>query len=130
MKELAALYRHRFSDAELISKYKIWPVLCQDFFQKYVGRNDIVLDVGCGYGEFINNIQAGKKYGIDLNPDTPQFLADNVEFHATSATDLARVSNDNAIDIVFTSNFLEHLPDKATLSQVFAEIYRVLRPGG
>jgi ubiquinone/menaquinone biosynthesis C-methylase UbiE len=53
-----------------------------------------------------------------------------IEFHATSATDLSSISRDNVIDVVFTSNFLEHLPDTATLGQVFAEVYRVLRPGG
>jgi SAM-dependent methyltransferase len=130
MNELAALYRHRFSDAELTNKYKIWRVLCRDFFQKYVRRDDVVLDLGCGYGEFINNIEAGRKHGLDLNPDTPRFLTSDIKFHATSAADLTPVAADNTIDVVFTSNFLEHLPDKATLSQVFAEVYRVLRPDG
>ncbi|MGE5271138.1 MAG: class I SAM-dependent methyltransferase [Thiohalocapsa sp.] len=130
MNKLATLYRHRFNDAELTNKYKIWRVLCRDFFQNYVDRDDVILDLGCGYGEFLNNIEAGKKHGIDLNPDTPRFLRSDIEFHAVPATDLGPVIGDDAIDIVFTSNFLEHLPDKATLSQVFAEVYRVLRPGG
>lgn len=130
MPELAALYRHRFSDVELANKHKIWRVLCRDFFQKYVNRDDVVLDLGCGYGEFINNIEAGEKHGLDLNPDTPRFLTGDVQFHATSATDLGSVIGDNTTDVVFTSNFLEHLPDKATLSQVFDGVYRVLRPGG
>jgi len=90
--------------------------------------NDVVLEVGCGYGEFINNIQAGIKHGVDLNPDSPHFLTSDIQFHAASAANLAPIATDS-IDVVFTSNFLEHLLDKATLSQVFAEVYRVLRPG-
>lgn len=88
------------------------------------------MDLGCGYGEFINHIRAGKKHGLDLNPDTPRFLTSDVEFHAASADDIGPILPENAIDVVFTSNFLEHLPDKATLNRVFAEAHRVLRPGG
>jgi SAM-dependent methyltransferase len=130
MTGLTALYRHRFSETDLINKNKIWRVLCRDFFQKYVRCDDVVLDLGCGYGEFINNIQAGKKHGVDLNPDTPRFLASDIEFHAASAADLGTMVQDNAVDVVFTSNFLEHLSNKAMLNQIFAEVRRMLRPGG
>ena len=129
MSDLAALYRHRFSEADLPAKRRIWQVLCRRFFQKYVRPTDTVLDVACGYGEFINSIRAGKKIGIDLNPDTPRFLASDVAFHAVAANNLS-VLADDSIDVAFTSNFLEHLPDKATLGQVFDEVHRVLRPGG
>lgn len=130
MNELTALYRHRFNEAEMISKNNIWKVLCREFFQKHIAREDVVLDLGCGCGEFINNIQAGRKLGLDLNPDTLRFLTSDIEFHAASAADLGTLFQDNAIDVVFTSNFLEHLPDKATLNRTFSEIHRVLRPGG
>ncbi len=37
---------------------------------------------------------------------------------------------DNSVDVVFTSNFLEHLESKAALLDTFREVRRVLRPGG
>ncbi len=37
---------------------------------------------------------------------------------------------DESLDVVFTSNFLEHLADKATLGRVLDEVGRCLRPGG
>ena len=40
----------------------------------------MVLDLGCGWGEFINQIDARSKYGMDLNPDTREFLSDDVTF--------------------------------------------------
>jgi SAM-dependent methyltransferase len=129
MNELAALYRYRFSETDLARKREIWRVLCRDFFQKYVGRDEVVLDLACGYGEFINNIQAGAKHAVDMNPDSPRFLDSDIKFHAVEAFDLSSVAADS-IDVVFTSNFLEHLPDKPTLSRVFTEVYRVLRPRG
>ena len=88
MRELAALYHHRFSDAEVANKYKIWHVLCRDFFQKYVRRDDIVLDLGCGYGEFMTTSRPAKSMGRLSILATPRFLTSDVEFHYTSAADL------------------------------------------
>ena len=65
-KELADLYRIRFDKNFLPRKYEIWKVLCNDFFQRYINENDVVIDVACGYGEFINNIHSSNKIGIDL----------------------------------------------------------------
>jgi SAM-dependent methyltransferase len=107
----------------------IWKVLCGEFFQKIVGENKVVLDLASGYGEFSNNIQAARKIAIDINPDAKQFLPNDVEFHSGSATDIRGVESDTA-DVVFTSNFLEHLRTKEELDRVFLEILRILRPGG
>jgi SAM-dependent methyltransferase len=89
----------------------------------------VILDLACGYGEFINNIRSRTKHAADLNPDTPRFLDPDVIFHATDAAHVRDIADDS-IDVVFASNFLEHLPDKAALSSVFAEVLRVLRPNG
>jgi SAM-dependent methyltransferase len=129
MDHLADLYRNRFPEKDLERKRRIWQILCKDFFQSYVRPTDTVLDIACGYGEFINNIRAAKKYGVDLNSDTPRFLAPDIEFCHASAADLGSLPT-ASIDVTFTSNFLEHLPDKQALGAVFAEVYRVLRPGG
>ena len=45
-----------------------------------VGANDSVLDLACGYGEFINAVRDGKKIAVDLNPDTPKLLDPEVAF--------------------------------------------------
>lgn len=128
--DLQSLYRHRFSKSELPGKNAIWKVLCQHFFQRYININsDTVLDLACGYGEFINNIDANRKLAIDLNPDSPTAVAPDVEFHATRADELTPIDN-GTVDVVFTSNFFEHLPSKAVLGEVLAEINRVLKPGG
>jgi hypothetical protein len=37
---------------------------------------------------------------------------------------------DGTLDVAFSSNFFEHLPDKSALSAVVAEIHGVLKPGG
>lgn len=128
--DLKSLYRHRFSANELPAKNAIWQVLCKHYFQRHVDADQhVVLDLACGYGEFINNIRARRKIAVDLNPDSPGVLAADVTFHAVAANELSPI-HDASVDVVFTSNFFEHLPDKTVLREVLGEIHRVLRPGG
>jgi SAM-dependent methyltransferase len=127
--DLSATYQARFIDAGLERRKRVWKTLCSAFFQKHVPVNATVLDLACGYGEFINNIKAGKKLAVDLNPDSPRYLAREVAFSHAPATDLSFVPS-GTVDRVFTSNFLEHLQTKQDCDAVFAEIFRVLKPGG
>jgi len=127
--DLSELYRNRFSTEILPRKNAIWRVICRGFLRNYVGPSDFVVDVACGYGEFINNIDAGRKIAIDLNPDAQNFLNSDVEFHRCLATELSSVIDGQA-DVVFTSNFLEHLPTKQVLDIFLEQVYTALKPGG
>jgi SAM-dependent methyltransferase len=126
--DLAALYQHRFTLEDRAKKIRIWKVLCSQFFQSIVGDDKSVLDLACGYGEFINAIAAREKYGIDLNPDTASFLDKNIKIFNAPAT--AIPLPDETVDVVFTSNFLEHLKTKDECDKVFAEVKRILKPSG
>lgn len=128
-KELSELYRIRFQDTFLPRKREIWKVLCEDFFQQFIQPDDTVVDVACGYGEFINNISAKIKIAVDLNPDTKKFLDADVEFHSIPAGAVSTVGEGRA-DVLFTSNFLEHLPDKDALNGFLDEVFATLKPGG
>jgi SAM-dependent methyltransferase len=121
-------YRQRFSQA---TDYRnaLWAVLCKEFFQQYVDKGSVLLDLGCGWGEFSNNIVAHKKYAMDMNPDAALRLNDDVELvlqDCSKAWPLA----DNSLDVVFTSNFLEHLPQKESIERTIDEVKRCLKPGG
>ncbi len=128
-KDLATLYKNRFPERGLARKNEIWKVICKNYFQKFVGRNDTVVDLACGYGEFINNISAGEKVAVDLNRESRQHLSAGIRFEQVNATELATVL-EGQVDVVFTSNFLEHLPDKKTLEVLLDQILLSLRPGG
>ena len=127
--ELEKLYRHRFEEAELPRKLAIWKVLCEDFFSQYVAPSDTVIDVGAGYCEFINNIRAKHRIAVDLNPRVREFADSQVEVRNENCTNLVSMANDSA-DVVFMSNFLEHLPSKQLVFDTLAEARRILRPGG
>ena len=126
--ELQKIYDRRFAQM-LEYRQRVWGVLVGDFFQRYVRPDDRVLDLGCGYGEFVNHVRCARKYGMDLNPHTPRHLGPGVEFlfqDCSSAWSLP----DESLDVVFTSNFFEHLPDKLALRNTLREAARCLRPGG
>ena len=75
---LKTLYSNRFDYKERKAKIALWKVLITDFLQKYVDKKADVLDIGGGYCEFINHIQAKEKYLIDLNPDSQTFANSDV----------------------------------------------------
>jgi ubiquinone/menaquinone biosynthesis C-methylase UbiE len=129
MPDLAALYRFRFRESERPQKMLIWKTLCEHYFQRLIGDGRIVADLACGYGEFINNIKAAKKYAIDLNPDAPKYLDADVQFCPSRADKIEGIAS-GAIDVVFTSNFLEHLKTKDECDAVLAEVLRILKPAG
>lgn len=127
--ELDKLYNQRFPEAALARKHAIWKVLCNDFFSRYVKPTDTVVDIGAGYCEFINNIRAERKIAVDLNPDVRRFASPDVRVINESCTAIRELDSDS-VDVVFMSNFLEHLPNKDLVLDTFRESQRILRKGG
>src|SRR5262249_55932064 len=95
----------------------------------WVPASGTVLDLGAGYCEFINNASAGRKYAMDLNPDIHQRAAAGIMVLQQDCSQPWPLP-EGALDAVFTSNFLEHLPDKAAVSAVLSNAHRCLKPGG
>ena len=126
--DLESIYRGRF---ELSRAYRqrVWSVLVPEFFQREVGPTDAVLDLGCGYGDFINHLRCGRRYGMDLNPRASRFLDSAVTFLEQDCSNKWPLANDS-LQVIFTSNFFEHLSDRATLGLVLDEGVRCLAPGG
>jgi SAM-dependent methyltransferase len=129
MPDLSKLYRFRFPDADRGGKMRVWKTLCERFFQPLIGEDRVIVDLACGYGEFINNIRGRKKYAVDLNPDARGHLEPDVEFRLARAEAMTGIG-DESVDVVFASNLLEHLRSKEECDRVFAEVRRILRPGG
>lgn len=127
-KDLQRIYESRFS-VNLEYRRSVWRVLIDDFFQNYVRPTDAVLDLGCGYGEFINQVRCGKKYAMDLNPDAPRRVAKDVILLLQDCSTTWPLP-DESLDVVFTSNFFEHLPDKAALGRTLDQVWRCLKRGG
>jgi SAM-dependent methyltransferase len=126
--ELARIYANRFGGTSAY-RGRVWRVLVPRFFQQFTPESGTVLDLGCGYGEFINNIRAKQKLGMDLNPDSKTRLNPDVTFLQQDCSKTWQVEP-NQLDLVFTSNFFEHLPDKHTLGLTLDQAFRCLKPSG
>jgi ubiquinone/menaquinone biosynthesis C-methylase UbiE len=126
--ELSKLYNDRFNAGELKGKQQLWEALYEGFFRRYVRDSDTVLDLAAGSCEFINACHAADKIAVDLNPDTKRYARDARVVLAPS-NQMTEIP-DASVDVVFTSNFFEHLPDKRALLDTMNECLRVLKPGG
>jgi len=110
-------------------RQRVWQVLCSHFFARLIPPDARVLDLGAGWGEFINNIVAAERLAMDLNPETASRLAEGVRCLQHDVS-LPWPLPDGSLDVVFTSNFLEHLPDKGKVQLAVTEAHRCLRSGG
>jgi len=127
--ELTELYENRFDAKARADKMRVWSILWQSVFSRWVRPDDTVVDLGAGYCEFINAAAAKRRIAVDLNPDTAKVAAPGVEVHNESVSELGFL-RDGEVDVVFTSNFFEHLPNKDVLTRTIKATFRVLRPGG
>jgi len=127
--ELQTLYDHRFDDGNQGYRQRVWAALIEGYFQAWVPPTASVLDLGCGYGEFINQVRCGRKYGMDLNPRSREKLLPEVQLLAQDCAEPWALPS-SSLDVIFTSNFFEHLPDKEALGRTLREARRCLRPGG
>lgn len=123
------IYSNRFNEDELRRKALIWKILVKDFFQKYVAKTDVVLDIAAGECEFINNINCQEKHALDLNPSIIGKVGQEVNSHIGSCTDLT-IFQENHFDVIFASNIFEHLNQKKEVTKTLRQIRRVLKEEG
>lgn len=126
--DLSRIYAQRFAANQSYRK-KVWRILIDAYFSGLVAADAAVLDLGCGYGEFSNTIRADRRLAMDLNNDAAQYLDPEIEFLCQDCSQSWSI-DEASLDVVFTSNFFEHLPDKASLGRTLDEVKKALRPGG
>lgn len=106
----------------------VWKALWRYYFSKIVPADGCVLDLGCGYGEFINNVDARRRIGLDLWDGISRHLEPGVEAIVSSVTDLDQV-DDGSVDFAFASNLFEHVT-QADFAAVLKALRGKLAPGG
>ncbi len=126
--DLRQIYERRFR-SNLRYRDRVWQILARSFFSQWVKPDHSVLDLGAGYCQFINHICAEKKYAMDLNTDAAEHASGEVTvLQQDCATSWPLPAS--SLDVVFTSNFFEHLPTKSDLEQTLRQAFRCLRQSG
>lgn len=108
-------------------RVKVWKAITE-YLQPYVGLNKTVLDLGSGYGDFINLIKAKKKFALDLSPAVKDHINKDVTFINKPSTSLEDIPT-NSLDVVFSSNLMEHL-DRDQLDKTMKGVKRCIKKGG
>lgn len=106
----------------------LWRTLCHQYFQRLVPPNATVLELGAGYGHFINHIRCACRIAVDRWEGMPRFLASDVQAHVGSVTNLDFIVN-RSVDFVFASNLFEHLTQRE-FATVLKQVRSKLKPGG
>jgi len=126
--DLDRIYGHRFGEGEALEKDRVWKEVTR-YLQRWVPADGRVLDVACDLGYFIRNIVAGERWATDLR-DVAASLGPGVRFVQVDGLSLSNAVPHDYFDVVFVSNYLEHLPNRGAVVAQLAEIRAVLKRDG
>lgn len=90
----------------------VWRALWEYHFSRQIEPDFCVLDMGCGYGDFINAVRARRRIAIDSWPGFPPHVEEGVEAIVGPIGDLSRIDT-GSVDFAFASNVFEHVPQSA-----------------
>jgi len=107
-------------------RQKVWKAICE-YLSKYIPCDSVVLELGSGYCDFINNIKASKKIAVDINSDLKKYCNPDIEFINSNVVDIN--FQPDSVGIVFASNLFEHLNDKE-LDIIIEKILNCLNSNG
>ena len=108
-------------------KYLAFRLWIRSFFKK--GETIRTLELGCGQGDFLRSVTSDDQFearGLDY-ADAPVAYAQSFGLEAEIGDIQSKAFDDNSFDLVVALHVMEHVHDPI---ETFAEISRVLRPGG
>lgn len=105
-----------------------WRSLWRHHFRNRIAPDAVVLDLGAGYGDFINSVTAARRIAIDTWPGLAGHVAPGVEAVIGPVTDLGAI-DDASVDFAFASNLFEHLTQDELVATL-GQLERKLKAGG
>jgi len=122
------VYAERFSDAESAAKDALWREVVR-FLGRWVPRDAAVLDIACDRGYFIRNVDARERWATDVR-DMSEDVGSGVRFVRSDGLRLLDVLPRDYFDVIFMSNYLEHLPTAEAVTDQLRVARDLARPGG
>ncbi|KKT25430.1 methyltransferase domain-containing protein [Candidatus Pacearchaeota archaeon] len=81
------------------------------YLSRFIKRDSTILDLGSGYCDFINLVNAKKKFALDKYIDPNKFASNEVIKIKGDYKNMSKKIENNSLDVIFASNFFEHLSD-------------------
>ena len=107
----------------------VWKEICRYLRRRaLIPAQGVVVDIGAGYGEFINHVDARERHAVDITDALTRYLAPGITMHVHSCASMPTLQ-DGHFDLAFSSNVFEHLT-REELTATLGEIWRILKPGG
>lgn len=124
-----SVYDLRFGERERSAKEAVWHEICRFLQRRYIHESSKVLDIATDVGYFIRNITASERWASDLR-DTSASMPDDVRFIQCDGLSLADAAPNDYFDVVFMSNYLEHLDSAESVIEQLRVALQLLRRGG
>jgi len=109
------------------SRKGVWNEIAR-YISKDCASIGTLLELAPGFCDFVNQFPAKRKICIEHNSSMKKYAAHDVEFHCDDATLLNEIATES-IDLVFASNFFEHL-NSTQLDTIMPRIHQSLRKHG
>jgi SAM-dependent methyltransferase len=106
----------------------LWRTLYRHYFSRLISENDSVLDLGAGYGHFINNVVAKRRIALDAWGGFVDYLRPGIESRIGNVVDLSFLAP-KSVNFAFASNLFEHMPQE-DLASVLCQLRTILAENG
>ena len=122
------IYDYRFKDVNHAQKRIVWNEIAL-YVYRLTGQPKTVLDPAGGMCEFINNIPSEEKWTVDLNREFLDKYADK-SIRQVIGNNLTVELPENYFDLVFISNFLEHLDSQIQVAAFLQRMHQSVKKNG
>ena len=123
---LAKVYEFRFAGLSQVKKDATWALVTR-WIESKLGNPRSVLDPAAGRGEFIISSQAPERWACDLSDQRTSWPTGiTTRFGDIYKVDLP----EKHFDLIFVSNFLEHLATPDDVFKYLLQLRKSLKPDG
>ena len=123
---LAKVYQFRFAGLSQVKKDATWALVTR-WIESKLGNPKSVLDPAAGRGEFIISSRAPERWACDLSDQRTSWPTGiTTRFGDIYKVDLP----EKHFDLIFVSNFLEHLATPDDIFQYLLQLRKSLKPDG
>ncbi len=114
------------------TRKEVWQEM-EFLFEKYLNAGEVVLDLGCGNGRWLESFQKRKAdyFGVDNSEKLVEIARRNYPYARLQVADILSLPfSDGFFDKIYSIAVLHHIPSYELRIKSLEEIKRVLKPRG